>query len=124
MGLEDAAAREYGGDHRAEARPGVGKIFFEADEDDIIRSEGLSKLPGDAREWIINYTLGHAGFYRSGVIDVVIFLTYFRDTYLNGRALAAGVDFLKEKVYAIFDKDEVRFMLSRSYNVIIMATSG
>jgi hypothetical protein len=58
------------------------------------------------------------------VIDVVIFLTYFRDTYLNGRALAAGVDFLKEKVYAIFDKDEVRFMLSRSYNVIIMATSG
>jgi 23S rRNA G2445 N2-methylase RlmL len=37
MGLEDIAARECGGIIGAEARPDIGKIFFEADEDGIIR---------------------------------------------------------------------------------------
>jgi hypothetical protein len=46
---------------------------------------------------------------------MIIFLTYFRGTYLNGRALVTGVDFIKEKVYAIFNKDEVRFMLESEY---------
>jgi len=37
MGLEDVAARECREILGVEARPDVGKIFFEADEDDIIR---------------------------------------------------------------------------------------